>query len=366
MKRILYICPYLSIGGTEKHLLDLVKGFSRKYQLFLLAPPGETLEQFQSEGIAYYSFPRLEQEPLTGIKTFYKHLKRILREQQIDLIHIHAAAELVLLTRLVARRIPIVFTVHGYHGSMKGWDYWLAARISNCFATRVVTVARAEEDILLKKGIRSSKIQTILNGVPDPFKLKLQKPEILKDIPEDGTIIGAIARLETTKGLTYLFQAFQEVFDKYQRLSLVIVGAGSKEAELKREVEELGISQNTIFTGYQKNIHDFLHCFDILVIPSLHEAHPLVLLEGTGHGKPIIATGVGGIPEVIEDGINGLLIPPADPGALVAKLTLLLEDAELRNRLGRNSRKTYEEKFAVSRMLLETEKLYQATNLQKG
>ncbi len=359
MKNILYIIPYLSIGGTEKHLLDLIKGFSDKYQLFLMAPEGETLEWFQEEKISYYSFPRLEKDPFKGIKTFFKQLKKIIKENSIDLIHVHAAAELVLMIKLVTRKIPIVFTVHGYHGSMKEWDYWVSARISNYFASRVITVARAEKEILLKKGIRRNKTQTIPNGVPDPLKLNIKKPEIFKTTPEGGIIIGAIARLETTKGLTYLINAFKPLYEEYPQLHLVIVGTGSKETELKKETEKLGISKRTIFTGFQKNIHDFLHFFDILVIPSLHEAHPLVLLEGLGHGKPIIATRVGGIPEVIIDGVNGILVPPADTGALVRKLSLLLGDNGLRERLVRESRNTYEENFAVSRMLYETEKLYE-------
>lgn len=359
MPSILYIIPYLSIGGTEKHLLDLVRGFSDQYELFLLAPPGETLNWFQGEKIAYYPFPRLEQRPVSGLKTFFRHLKEILSGRKIDLIHIHAAPELVMLTRMVAGKIPVVLTVHGFHGPFKALDYWVCARLSNLFATRVVTVATAEEEILLKKGIRKSLIQTIHNGVPDPRQMTLTRPEIFNSFAPGKTVIGVIARLETTKGVNYLLQALATLIPEFPDLQLVIVGTGSKEKELRELTTKLGLDSLVIFAGYQQRVHDYLHRFEALVIPSLHEAHPLVLLEALGHGKPVIATTVGGIPEVIMDGENGLLVPPADSPALATALRRLLKEPRLRERLGANARATYEERFAASRMVAETDRVYQ-------
>jgi glycosyltransferase involved in cell wall biosynthesis len=358
MRTILYIIPYLSIGGTEKHLLDLVNGFQDQYQLFLLAPPGETLEQFTQRRIAYYPFPRLDQSPGEGLRKFFHHIKRITRENKIDLIHIHGAPELMLLTRMAVRKIPIVFTVHGFHGEMKSFDYWLCTRLCNWFAAKVIAVAKAEEKILLEKRIRPGLVQTILNGVPDPLKLTFNKPSPLLNLPPDRVLIGAIARLETTKGINYLIQAFAALAPQFPKLHLAIVGTGSKEAELKEQASQLGINDRITFTGYQQNVHDYLHYFTIFVIPSLHEAHPLVLMEGMGHGKAIIATTVGGIPEVIDNGQNGLLVPPAQPEALATALRRLLTGRELAADIGGKSRQSYEKEFTVERMLEETKKVY--------
>lgn len=358
MRKILYIIPYLSIGGTEKHLLDLVNGFQDQYQLFLLAPPGETLEQFTKHRIAYYPFPRLDQNLGEGLRNFFCHIKQIIRENQIDLIHIHGAPELMLLVRMVSRKIPILFTVHGFHGDMKSFDYWLCARFCNRFAAKVIAVAKAEEKILFEKGIRPRLIQTILNGVPDPLKLALNKPEPLRNLPPDRVLIGAIARLETTKGIHFLIQAFTAIASQFPKLHLVIVGTGGKESELKEQAVQSGLNDRITFTGYQQNVHDYLHYFTIFAIPSLHEAHPLVLMEGMGHGKPIIATTVGGIPEVIHHGENGLLVPPAQPEALAAALGRLLTEKELPVQIGKKARESYEKEFTVERMLEETRKVY--------
>lgn len=357
MKRILYIVPYLSIGGTEKHVLDLINGLADEHQIFLLAPPGETLDQFTVQPITYYSFPRLDQNPLQGIRQFFKNLKKILNNHSIDLIHIHGAPELILLVKMINRSIPVLFTLHGFHGPRKDWDYWGCTRVCNRFASQVIAVAGAEEEILVQKGLQPDRIRTIHNGVPDPKDLTLEKPALFTSL-DHKQIIGVIARLETTKGIHILLESFAKLTQKYSDLHLIIVGTGSKEKDLKDQTLRLGLSQQVTFAGYRKNIHDYLHHYQIFVIPSLHEAHPLVLMEGMSHGKPIIATRVGGIPEVIKNGENGLLIDPEDVTDLATALETLLTNSELQQKIGQAARKTYEQQFTVQRMVRETEKVY--------
>lgn len=357
MKRILYIVPYLSIGGTEKHVLDLINGLANQHQIFLLAPPGETLDQFTALPITYYSFPRLDQNPLQGIRQFFKNFKKILSDHPIDLIHIHGAPELILLVKMINRNIPVLFTLHGFHGPRKDWDYWGCTKVCNRFASQVIAVAGAEEEILVQKGLQPDRIQTIHNGVPDPQALTLERPETFATLGHKQ-IIGVIARLETTKGIHILLESFAKLAQNHSDLHLIIVGTGSKEKELKDQTQRLNINQQVTFAGYRKNIHDYLHHYQIFVIPSLHEAHPLVLMEGMSHGKPIIATRVGGIPEVIVNHENGLLINPEDVTDLTMALETLLTNPKLQQKIGQAARKTYEEQFTVQRMVCETEKVY--------
>ena len=364
MKCILYICPYLSIGGTEKHLLDLITGFGETNQLFLLAPPGETAPLFQKQKVQYYPFTRLDQNLSAGLKEFSHQLRTILSQNPIDFIHIHGAAELMFLVRLFApnyRKVPIIFTVHGFHGELKSWDYWLCARLCNKFAAKVIAVAKAEERILLSKGIRKDLITTVLNGVPDPLTNHYEMPEEIKAVGKK-TLIGAVARLETTKGIHFLIEAYVKIVPEYSNTQLMIVGSGSKETELKELVEKLGVEGQVTFTGYRQNVHQYLNFFDIFVIPSLHEAHPLVLMEAMGHGKAIVATTVGGIPEVIKDGENGLLVPPGDADGLGKAISKLMNSTNLQKALGQKARLVYENEFTVKRMLEETERIYKLLN----
>ncbi len=365
MPTILYVIPYLSIGGTEKHLLDLIKGFSDKYQIILLAPPGETLSSFEAHQIKIHLFTRLDQNLLGGLKDFFRELKRILESQPVDLIHIHGAPELLFLTRMITpKKIPLVFTVHGFHGEMKMFDYWLCARLCNFFATKVIAVAKAEKDILLKKGIKKALIQTIANGVPDLLAAPHNDLELTPkdDLKAPKLIIGVIARLETTKGIHILLEAFGQLSKTYPEIHLEIVGTGSQEAQYHSFVTQNNLANQVTFAGYQTNVAAYLNYFDLLVIPSLHETHPLVLLEGISFGKPIIATRVGGIPEVIIDKKNGLLIEPGNVTELTKALVELIEDQELRAVLGLKARETYQKEYTVKRMLTETEAIYQCSS----
>ncbi len=358
MYNILYILPYVSIGGTEKHVLDLISGFSEDYKLFLLAPPGEKIGEFKNENISYYDFPRLDQNLFSGLILFYKRLKEIKERHNIDLIHVHGAAELVFLLKKLIKNIPVLFTVHGFHGNLKTLDYWLCARICNHYTDKVITVAGSETEMLIEKKINPSLLNTVYNGVPDPSRMIFEDPVELKEILKANLVIGSIARLETTKGINYLIDAFALALQENDDIHLVIVGTGSKENMLKTKVNKLKLNHKITFTGYKSYIHNFLKKFDIMVIPSLHEAHPLVLMEAMGHGKPIIASAVGGIPEVIDDCQNGLLTPPADSDTLKEALTYMIENKEIRNKLGKNARKTFEEKFTVEKMLKNTRKVY--------
>lgn len=377
--RIVYILPYLGIGGTEKHVLDLIRGIDREHEIILLAPEGETLDEFKAQRVDYYSFPRLDLQPLPGIRTFRRQLKAICAQHTPDLLHIHGAPELVLLARMAVRKFPIVFTLHGLHGPREDWDYWACAKITNRFASRVIAVSNAEAELLRAKGGKLGLLEMIHNGVPDPLQSERRhsavdtsevknpvlecpiwhRPELMQEIPRDKVIIGTVARLEELKGINYLIDAFALVQQTHPNIHLIIVGAGSKEEELKEQVNKLGISADVTFTGYQRNSGDYLHHCDIVAMPSLLEALSLVLVEALGHGKPCIGTMVGGIPEVVEDGVNGFLVPPASAGALAGALEQLLADAGLRARMGENARVVFERKFTLERMIEKTLRVYQ-------
>ena len=133
---------------------------------------------------------------------------------------------------MFSHNIPILFTVHGFVGPRKMWDYRGCVRTCNWFASQVITVADTEEEILLNLKIKPNLIKTIHNGVPDPSKLSFRTPELLRTF-EDKVIIGAVARLEEIKGIRYLIEAFSSIAEKFPNSYLCIVGTGSKEMDLK-------------------------------------------------------------------------------------------------------------------------------------
>ena len=263
--------------------------------------------------------------------------------------------------RLLFPKLPIVFTVHGYHGASADISYRLACLFANLWATRVICVCQTEYDILVKFGMNPAKLEMIYNGVPTPIldrSIVDSLAQKFKLDPSTQTIIGTAARLSEAKGLTYLLQAFARVAKDKSNLRLVIAGVGELEQQLKQQSENLGIFEQTIFAGYVNNLPELMSLFNFFVLPSLQEACSLACAEAMAQQKAVIGTRIGGIVEQVANNETGFIIPPQDVDGLTEKLQYLLDRPELVYEFARNGRKRYEEYFAIDRMLIKTEDLY--------
>lgn len=362
MKHLVYILPYLNQGGTEKQALSLVSEFQHRYQISMLAPTGKGLPPFLEQQLTYDEFTAWERNFFKGLRELIAGLKTAQKRQPIDLIHVHGAHELMIPARLLFPHLPIVFTVHGYHGASSEISYRLACLFANLWATRVITVCQAESDILVKFGMNPAKLQLIYNGVPTPSIDPIQVAALAEKFhldPRTQTIIGTVARLSEAKGLTYLLQAFARVAREQPNLRLVIAGVGDLEQQLKQQSRDLGIADRTIFTGYVSNISQLIDLFDFFVLPSLQEACSLACAEAMAQQKAVIGTTIGGIVEQVADGETGFLIPPQDVDSLTEKLQYFIDRPELVDKFADNGRRRYADYFALDRMLIKTEELYE-------
>jgi glycosyltransferase involved in cell wall biosynthesis len=360
-KHLVYILPYLNLGGTEKQALSLVTEFQHRHQITVLAPAGKGLPPFLDRQLTYHEFTAWERNFFKGLRELITGLKAAHQRQPIDLIHVHGAHELMIPVRLLFPKVPIVFTVHGYHGASADVSYRLSCLFANLWATRVIAVCQAEYDLLVKFGMNPVKLQLIYNGVPTPTIDPLQVASLAERFqldPHTQTIVGTIARLAEAKGLTYLLQAFARVAKDRSDLRLVIAGVGDLEQQLKQEAEDLGIADRTIFTGYVNNIAQLMDLFDFFVLPSLQEACSLACAEAMSQQKAVIGTRIGGTVEQVTDSETGFIVAAKDVDALTEKLQILLDRPELVAEFARNGRKRYEEYFALDRMLKTTEELY--------
>lgn len=361
MKHLVYILPYLEQGGTERQALSLVKEFRQRYQISLLAPPGKILLLFLEHRLNYYAFTAWERNFFSGLRGLIAGINIAQKRQPIDLIHIHGAHELMIPIRLLFPNLPIVFTVHGYHGSSAEVSYRLACLFANLWATKVICVCQTEYDLLVKFGMNPAKLEMIYNGVPTPTLDRSKVSALAQQFnldPTTQTIIGTAARLSEAKGLTYLLQAFARVAQGKPNMRLVIAGVGELEQQLKQQSQDLGIADRTIFTGYVNNLPELMSLFNFFVLPSLQEACSLACAEAMAQQKAAIGTTIGGIVEQIADGKTGFIIPPKDVDTLAEKMQYLLDRPELVDEFARNGRKRYEEYFALDRMLIQTEDLY--------
>lgn len=361
MKHLVYILPYLNQGGTEKQALSLVTEFQQRYRISLLAPTGKGLPPFLEQQLTYYQFTAWERNFFKGLRELIAGVKAAQNSQPIDLIHVHGAHELIIPARLLFPNLPIVFTVHGYHGASSNISYRLACIFANLWATQIISVCQTEFDLLTKFGMNSAKLKLIYNGVSTPTIDPIQVDTLAGKFQLDShsqTIIGTVARLSEAKGLTYLLQAFARLAQDRSHLRLVIAGVGELEQQLKEQSQDLGIAAQTIFTGYVDNIAQLIELFDFFVLPSLQEACSLACAEAMSQQKAVIGTRIGGISEQVADLETGFIIPSQDVDALAEKLQILLDRPKLVAEFARNGRKRYEQYFTLDRMLDRTEDLY--------
>ncbi len=360
-KHLVYVLPYLEQGGTEKQALSLIEEFQQRYQVSLLAPTGKTLQLFLEKQLNYTEFTSWNRNFFRGFKELIAGVKAANQRQIIDLIHVHGAHELMIPLWLLFPKLPIVFTVHGYHGASADISYRLACLFANWCATRVICVCQTEYDILVKFGMNPANLEMIYNGVPTPILDRSTVDSLAQKFnldPSTQTIIGTAARLSEAKGLTYLLQAFAKVAKDKSNLRLVIAGVGELEQQLKQQAEDLGIADRTIFAGYVNNLPELMSLFNFFVLPSLQEACSLACAEAMAQQKTVVGTSIGGIVEQVADGQTGFIVPPQDVDSLTEKLQYLLDRPELVDEFARNGRKRYEELFALDRMLIKTEDLY--------
>lgn len=365
-KHILFVLPYLNQGGTEKQALSLIKGLSDRYKISLVAPDGKGAPQFRALPITQREFTRWDFNFFKGVSELIKGIKEIHTEQAIDLVHVHGAHELMAAVRLALGKVPIIFTVHGYHGDSAEFSYRMSCWFSNRFANQVISVCDAEYKTLKELGLNTKKLHLIYNGVSEPSLDAHKSTQIAERFNLDPTnqiILGTAARLNEAKGLTYLLKAFATITpDKIgnKKLRLAIAGTGELEASLKQEADDLGIGDRVIFTGYQDDLPNLMNLFDIFVLPSLQEACSLACAEAMSQAKPVVGTCVGGIAEQVSDRQTGFIVNPRDPDGLAARLIELINDQDLRDRFAKNGYTRYRQLFSSELMLDKTAELYEA------
>ncbi|MCL6613777.1 MAG: glycosyltransferase family 4 protein [Firmicutes bacterium] len=349
------VLPYLERAGTERHASHLVNALSERYEFILIAPDGPA-KSFFGKDLAHLSFARLEKAPLRGLRELRRALSQIkeMARSRRALIHVHAAPELLVISKIANPGLPHLLTIHGFHGSGMDFSYRFAAWAGNLFAAEVVCVSSDEERRLTASGLRRHKLNLIYNGIPD----LPAEPRPNGGRASDGSpIIGCVARLERPKGLEYLLRAAGRLSAEGRNFRVVIVGGGSDEARLRAIAAEYpGLRID--FAGMVDDPAPYYAEFAVFVLPSLTDPLPIAAIEAMRAGLPVVATRVGGLQEMVVDGETGFLVPPAEPGALAEAIEKLLDDPPLRRRMGEAGRRRYLTLFNLKAMADSTAKIY--------
>lgn len=350
-------------GGIKTYLLSLLTGIDRhKFELYAALPP-EINYQFSHLKIKL--FPLNLNSKIGIIKTIIT-LIIFIRREKIKVVHSQGFRTSILayfISKLV--KVKTVSTVHTFLFSPL-WEqkrimtYKLFTRFFLNGLNKQIAICDAIFQELLDMGVKKDKIITIYNGIP------LSKLENHSSFPEEKIkqnyagsdfIVGCISRFAPQKGVEYFILSIPEILSKHSSIKFLLVGEGPTEEKIMYLISSKGLKENIKILPFQPKIDDILKAIDILVVPSLSEGLPYLILEAMAKGKVVVATSVGGIPEIIKHKENGYLVPSCDPQSISSAVIYLFENKTERECLSSCGKKTVEKYFTEDKMIKETEEV---------
>jgi glycosyltransferase involved in cell wall biosynthesis len=358
-QKILLLTTDTRIGGAERMILGLADHLDRNrfvLEVATLLDRGTLLAMLQAKGVRTHSAGFRGRWDTRGISM----LKRIVTRADPDVLHtslFHANVAGRLVGSLCG--VPkIISTQHGIDKWRKPWHN-LADRLTAKACWRVTAVSGATREVLAGEvGIPEDKIVVIRNGV-DVSLFSPGKTEYMDGAGRSPLRVGCVATLKRVKGHRVLLNATKRLIDDGLAVELILVGEGELKDALIREAGRLGIRDRVEFSGNVDDVPSVLSTFDLFVLPSLEEGLPMSILEAMAAGVPVVATRVGGIPELIKNGKEGVLVEPGDAEELASAIENVLSSPELARSMAEEARRKTNREFSVERMVREYESLYQ-------
>jgi glycosyltransferase involved in cell wall biosynthesis len=371
--KIAVLATVTDFGGAERVVLSLINNVNS--DSFELVPiiftipsmeDGVFLKHLDRAGKKYYKifvndYKLKYLNPLVNIVETYKLLKK----QKFDLIHTHGYRADVLgifLSKLMG--LPFISTCHGF--ILNDLNLKLYSRLDHFvlrFANKIMAVSQGIKNDLVKSGIEESLITVIqnavdLNGNEELFTQNRQIKRALFNIKDNEFVVGYIGRLSEEKGVKYLIEAILMLHDLNMPVKTIIIGEGPQRNELEDLVKKTNIEDRIFFTGFQDNIEYWLPSIDVFALPSLTEGTPMSLLEAMAEGIPVVASAVGGVPQVVDSGKNGILVAAGKSEEIKDAIHLLYKDEALRNSLSREAKKMMQMKYSVQEWINKIEMEY--------
>ena len=357
--RILQLVATGGSGGAQEHVMALLKGLDRaRFDVRVIAlSDGSSVARWRSCGPPVHVIPSGSDDAVATAVA--EHLTA----WDVQVVHAHMyRAEVIAAraaSRLLARGLARPWLIGHVHSSrIRRSDDQAKLRALDPSIDRLVAVSRAIEAKVRLERPSAPPVSLVYNGVDTDRFVPLGLP-IASVVPRTPTI-GCVARLEPEKGHETLLRAWVRVLHAVPRAKLMIVGEGSRLRRLRALAGDLQLPPNQVeFSGYHDDIAALTARFDIAVMPSYREAQGLAVLEAMAAGRPVVASGVGGITEMVQHERTGLLVPPADTDALAAAIVRLLAEPEAAERMGRAGRAVAVARFGVERMLSQVAALYE-------
>lgn len=370
---VVYVVARLSVGGPARRLGLLGSRMHRAFSSVLLSGvpephEGSLIEEIRESGAAVVEVPGLRRRiaPLDDLRALW-WLYRFFRRTRPMIVSTHTA-KAGALGRLaaLAARVPVrVHTFHGHvlvgyfsplYSALFKWIERTLARIT----TRVIAVSPGVEADLRRLGIARDRLSVVLpgfdlDGVTGGTGTGLRSD---LEVPAGAPLVGIVGRLVPVKNHRLFLDACRRVRRRRPEARFVVVGDGELAADLRQRAHDLDLDGSIAFTGWRSDLADLYAALDVVVCCSINEGLPATLVEAGAAGRPVVATAVGGVPDVVTDGVNGLLVPAGDAEALAGAIEAVLADPELAARLGREGRQLAFARYGAQRLVDETEELY--------
>ncbi|HEX68654.1 MAG TPA: glycosyltransferase family 1 protein [bacterium] len=351
-------------GGSQEHTRFLSLGLCEKgHEVIVVTRPGKIVDWLRSEG--------LETIPveLRDRRRAIQALSSLIQDRRIEIVHTHNRdADIPGIISGVKMKVPLVVaTIHAFLNRDKlgnpkmNFPLWKYNQLLRRRPHYIIALSEALKRQLLEEiRIPQEKVKVILNAV-DLSRLKplRHREDVIREVKGKGKlIVGGVGSLIRLKGYQYLIESASEIVKKIRNIMFILVGDGNYRKELEKLVEDKGLNRYFYFTGKVSHVTDYLQIMDIFVHPSLSEGLPRAVMEAMGMGIPVVATKVGGIPEVVVEDVTGILVSPASPRGLSKAILELLSSPEKRKRMGEEGRKRIYKNFNSQRMVDETEEFY--------
>jgi glycosyltransferase involved in cell wall biosynthesis len=381
--KVLRVIARLNVGGPALHVAYLTAGLAdRGYDTVLVAGTvarGEESMAFvaQQRGLRIETLDELHRDvaPFNDARAILQ-LARLIRRERPAILHTHTAKAGAVgrIAALLAgdARPPVI--VHTFHGHvLRGYfsapttvafrllERWLAK-----LTTTLIAVSPEVRDDLVRLGVApASKFRVVRLGVELKERVaadigEREETRRLVGVSADAFVVGWVGRMTAVKRTSDVLQAFRGLLDREIDAYLLLVGDGPDRDEVERSAHELGIARRCLFVGYQDDVAAFYSMIDVLLLPSANEGTPVSVIESLAAERPAVATRVGGVPDVIRDGVDGYLVDPGDTDQLAERLARLARDPVERSRMGVEGRARVLQRYTVPRLVDEIDILYRS------
>jgi sugar transferase (PEP-CTERM/EpsH1 system associated) len=365
--RVMYVVHHLDIGGTERLVVDMARTMRAQHDIetsvCCLDKLGTWGEDLRLEGIPTHCVDR---QPGLDLKAAWR-LSRVLRRQRVDVMHCHQYPAFFYgaIASLFAPATKVIFTEHGraypdHVSSKRAWaNRWVLRRWTDAITSVSHTVKRCLVEL---ERFPDERIEVIPNGIePQRYIAAADAGATQRaalGIGRDELVVGIVGRLDPVKDHVTLLHAFARVYHEMPHARLFIVGDGETRCELEALTQSLQLTPAVRFLGFRSDVPALLPAFDVFCLSSRMESLPVAVLEAMATGLPVVATAVGDVPRVVEDGVTGRLCPPGDVEQLAESLRILLLRPRWRQRMGAAGRERVQQHFTRERMLERYKDVY--------